>query len=664
MLRIDSLNKSYGGRNLLSGIHLHLRPDDRIGLVGRNGSGKTTLLRLIAGEETPDDGRVQLRKRARIGYLRQEIDTGSERAVIAEVRTAQEPILAIERQIQAIESEITQLGTEGRAIPTELASRYDALQQEFERAGGFEAEAQLRGTLIGLGIGPEMWDRPARSLSGGWLMRVELAKLLLARPEVLLLDEPTNHLDVPSIRWFEGVLATYPGAVLVVSHDRTFLDRQATGIAEIEAGRLRSYRGNYSAYLRQKAERLEETEARRRNLDRQIAHMRKFVERFRAKASKARQAQSREKALEKLRAERDTLETAVRQRSMRLRREDPVRSGDLVLRLEKIGMSYGHVRVYESLDLEIRRAERIALVGPNGAGKTTLLRIAAGAISPDAGTRELGHNVTPAFYAQHQLDVLEPGRTVLEELAADARTHDMPRLRSMLGTFLFSGDDVQKKVSVLSGGEAARLALAKLLLLRANFLVLDEPTNHLDIEARDVLMEALRDYGGTLLFVSHDRLLINALADKVIEITPGESAARVRHFPGDYDDYAARLEAGETRLGAKSNAPTSGEKPRARKPSRIDRESARALRAHRERVSEIESAIETAEAHMEQLDWTSADPELARDGERMRELQRARKEERRALDQLYSEWERISAELEAAENGPDPSGLAARPRLR
>jgi ATP-binding cassette subfamily F protein 3 len=650
MLRIEGLSKSYGGRRLLTGVDLQLRPDDRVGLVGRNGSGKTTLLRLVAGEEAADDGRVRLRKRARIGYLRQEVEAGSDRALIAEVRTAQEPILELERQLEAAEDEITMLGAQRRAVPSELASRYDALRHEFERAGGFKAEALLRGTLVGLGLAPAMWQQPLRSLSGGWLMRVELAKLLLARPEVLLLDEPTNHLDLPSIRWFEGVLAGYPGAVLVVSHDRTFLDRHATCIAEIEGDRLRSYRGNYSAYLRQKAARLEESGARRTNLDRQIAHMAKFVARFGAKASKARQAQSRRKTLEKLQAEREELESAVQQRSMRVRLENPARSGDLVLRLEEISKRYGEHCVYDSLDLEVRRGERIALVGPNGAGKSTLLRIAAGELDIDGGAREAGHNVTSAFYAQHQLDALQPHRTVLEELEADARTPDVPRLRGLLGAFLFSGDDVQKKVSVLSGGEAARLALAKLLLRRANFLVLDEPTNHLDIEARDVLMDALRDYSGTLLFVSHDRLFVNALANRVIEITPGERTARVRDFAGAYDEYIARIEAEEAGISAKPGRTTPAKGRRGRNAGRADRERARALRKLRERVSEIESVIETAEGEIEAIDWKSADPAIARDGEQMRGLQRARSAQQQSLEDLYREWEQISSEIEAAEN--------------
>ncbi len=648
MLRIEAVQKRFGARVLLDRVDLHVRPDDRIGLVGRNGAGKTTLLRIAAGLEAPDDGRIVLRSRARVSYLRQEVSQTSDRSVIEEARTAQAPLAELERRMRALEDEISGLGREGRSVPDQLARRYDTLRHEFEHAGGFEAETLLRSTLTGLGLGPERWESPLRTLSGGWLMRVELAKLLLARPEVLLLDEPTNHLDLPSIRWFEGVLQSYPGAVVVVSHDRTFLYRHFTRIAEIEAARLVTYRGNYSSYLEQKSARLAESDARRAKLDRQIRHMEKFVERFRSKTSKARQAQSRQKAIDKLRAERDALETAVYERSMRLRLDSPVRAGETVLRLEKLSRGYGDLVVYDGLDLEIRRDERIALVGPNGAGKSTLLRLAAGALAPDSGTRELGHNVTCAFYAQHQLDALDPKRSVLEELDSGAATSDVPRLRSVLGAFLFSGEDVEKRVSILSGGEKARLALARLLLGHGNFLVLDEPTNHLDIEAHDVLTDALDAYRGTLLFVSHDRLFINRIATRVIEVTRADGVARLRSFPGNYDEYAALLEAEKAESGSKPE-------PRRtrRAPVKRDRARERTLRGLRERASGLEAEIEELESELERLGWRSADPEVVRDGEHMRELARQREEARSRLAQRYAEWENVHAEIESTEQALD-----------
>ena len=640
MLRVDEISKSFGGRALFEGASLHVRAEDRVGLVGRNGAGKTTLLRILAGLDAPDTGAIHLRRGARVGYLRQEVSAVSDRTVLAEAETALEPLRALERRIRALEEEIARNHDH---VPDELASRYDALQHEFERAGGFSADAELRATLVGLGLGPEKWEQPLAKLSGGWLMRVELAKLLIARPEVLLLDEPTNHLDLPSIRWFEGVLADYPGAVVVVSHDRVFLDRHCNRIAELTSSRLTSYKGNYSAYVEQKALRVAEAEARRDNIEREIAEKERFVTRFKAKASKASQAQSRVKQIEKLRSERDALPVEAHERTMRVRFKTSLRSGETVLRLERAAKAYGEKVVYRSLDFEMRRGERVALVGPNGAGKSTLLRLAAGAFPPDKGTRELGHNVRCGFYAQHQVDALDPRRTVLREIEADASIDDVPRLRSILGAFLFSGDDVEKKVSVLSGGEKARLALAKLLLAGGNFLVLDEPTNHLDMEARDVLTAALAGYEGTLLFVSHDRRFINALATRVVEVTPGQSEANVREFLGDYDVYEAALAREAAERAPKPPAKT---KPADKPGPAGNRPREKASRKLVERNAEFEKKIEAAEADLTRLDWLAAEPATARDGERMRELAQERKKRKDEIAALYAEWERLTKELE------------------
>jgi ATP-binding cassette subfamily F protein 3 len=522
MLRVDEISKSFGGRALFEGASLHVRAGDRVGLVGRNGAGKTTLLRILAGLDRPDTGAIHLRRGARVGYLRQEVSATSDRTVLAEAETALEPLRALERRIRALEEEIAR---NHEHVPDELASRYDAMQHEFERAGGFSADAGLRSTLVGLGLGPDKWEQPLAKLSGGWLMRVELAKLLIARPEVLLLDEPTNHLDLPSIRWFEGVLADYPGSVVVVSHDRVFLDRHCNRIAELTSSRLTPYKGNYSAYVEQKALRVAEAEARRDNIEREIAEKERFVTRFKAKASKASQAQSRVKQIEKLRSERDALPVESHERTMRVRFKTSLRSGETVLRLERVAKAYGDKVVYRALDFEIRRGERVALVGPNGAGKSTLLRLAAGAFPPDAGARELGHNVRCGFYAQHQVDALDPRRTVLREIEAEAGIDDVPRLRGILGAFLFSGDDVDKKVSVLSGGEKARLALAKLLLAGANFLVLDEPTNHLDMERATCSTAALAGYEDAPLRQPRPPLH-QPLATRVVESRPASRGER------------------------------------------------------------------------------------------------------------------------------------------
>jgi len=638
VLQLDELAKSYAGRVLFEHASAEVRADDRVGLVGKNGAGKTTLLRILAGAEHADSGAVRLQRGTRIGYLRQEVSAVSERTVIEEAETALAPIRALEARLRALEDEMAA----SHESPSEsLAERYDAAHRAYEAAGGFSADAELRSTLTGLGLGPEKWHEPLRKLSGGWLMRVELAKLLIAKPELLLLDEPTNHLDLPSIAWFEGVLASYPGAVVVVSHDRVFLDRHTNRIAELEGARLSLYKGNYSGYVTQKALRLEDVEARRANLERAIAHKEKFVARFRY-GTKASQAQSRLKAIDKLQAELEELPEAAAQRKMRARFSAGVRPGEIVLRMERAAKAYGENTVYRSLDFELKRGERVALVGPNGAGKSTLLRLAAGALTPDRGARELGHNAHCAFYAQHQVDALDASRTVLGELEHEAKLDDIPRLRGILGAFLFSGDDVDKKVSVLSGGEKARLALAKLLLARANFLVLDEPTNHLDMDARDVLTEALAGYGGTLLFVSHDRLFIEALATRVVEITPGQGEARVRHFLGGYESYAAALaKEAEPAPKQRSSAP----KPAAAPPKPAKRKD-NAQRKLRERAEALEREIESLEAAVTRLDWLAADPEVAKDGERMREIAAERRAQKDKLDALYPEWERISAEAE------------------
>ena len=650
MIRVSGLSKGFGGRILLSGIDLHVRPNDRLGLVGRNGTGKTTLLRILSGLEDYDGGRILKRPGTSVGYLRQEIDPRSQVSILAEARSALDALTRMEQQLRELEREISRHGEASRPVPGALAERYDALSSQFEREGGLESEVRLRATLSGLGIGPDRWDQPLCTQSGGWLMRVELAKLLLARPEVLLLDEPTNHLDLPAIRWFEGVLAEYPGAVVAVSHDRTFLERHAHRIAELEGGRLTLYTGNYSAYTKQKGQLEQQRAARNRNLDRKIRHASGFIERFGAKASKARQAQSRRKQIERLEREREAPEQ--RARGVRFRFPPAPRSGELVLRFEGIEKSYGDFCVYRGLDLEIRRGDRVALIGPNGAGKSTLLRLASGSLEPEAGARELGHNVELAFYAQHQLEALNTDRTVLAEIEADAPLEQVPRLRNLLGTFLFSGDDVQKLVGVLSGGEKARLALARLLLRGSNFLILDEPTNHLDLQALEVLTAALKEFEGTILFISHDRAFINRIANQVLEVERGPESAQITRWSGNYDAYEVRSEAqrsGETAPDSQKARTAKRERPGRRKAAeRRARE--RSLRKLRAGELELEESIMSLERSLERLGLETADPAVARDGERMRAIQSERRETDSRLQDLYREWERTSAEVQGLED--------------
>ena len=684
LLRLAGIGKSFGGRRLLDGVDLVVRAGDRIGLVGPNGVGKSTLLRIAVGDETPDEGRVQVPRSARIALLRQEIDPDQAGTAEEEAARAFEPLAALERDLARLEAEMEEAGRAGRDVTAALAERYDRLRHEYERRGGFEREARVARALEGLGFDAERRRKPLRTLSGGWRMRVELAKLLLSEPDVLLLDEPTNHLDLPSIEWLESTLEGFRGALVIVSHDRAFLARHVNRVGELAPGRFTLYEGSFDDYLAERARRREAALARQEAEGRRVAEVERFIERFRYKSSKARQVQSRVKALARMERTEVADDAA---RRMRLRIPPPERAGAVVLRLAGVHKAFGDTRVYEGVDVELARGERVALVGPNGAGKSTLLRMLAGVLAPDRGERIVGHKAEVAFYAQHQLDALDPSRTVLEELASVARTDDHPRLRGHLGAFLFSGDDVEKRVSVLSGGEKARLALAKLLLRPANVLVLDEPTNHLDVDACEVLEGALRAYEGTLAFISHDRAFINALATRVIEVRAGH----LREFLGDYDAYLAKLAAEAARsaagpgAGARSAAgpgapargaagaagaaraaappaarraaagavagATSGGTPAAppsREARERERERSKARARATRRLEALEAEILAQETAVEELGWRLGDPAVFRDPEKTRALEAERDALRSAIAASYRSWEALAAELEVA----------------
>jgi ATP-binding cassette subfamily F protein 3 len=499
--------------------------------------------------------------------------------------------------------------------------------------------------LSGLGFREEHADRPLSSFSGGWLMRVELAKLLLSQPDVLLLDEPTNHLDLPSIQFFESTLVRFPGAVLIVSHDRTFLRRQTNRIIEFDGhGHFMLYEGGYDRFLDQRAQRRAERLAQKKNQDRQIAEKERFIARFSAKASKARQAQSRVKALDKI--ERIQIEPEGR-KSIRLKIPKPKRSGDRVLSLRDLHKSYGEEIIYAGIDFQIQRGEKVALVGPNGAGKSTLLRIAAGTIDFDSGARELGHNVELAFFAQHQLESLDPTATVLEEVSKVARIDEIPRLRSHLGALLFTGDDVDKRISVLSGGEKARVAFAKLLLRPANLLILDEPTNHLDIEACEVLEEAFRAYEGTLVFVSHDRSFINALATRVVDVEGG----KLENHLGNYDAYMERRARDEIAMNeeASRRRATIVGTNELEKPDKAMRQRQRERRKHREKtarkIEKLETLLAEKEEEKDALTWKLGEPEMYQDPKQSHVLREEHSQLTEEIETLYREWDRLSDEL-------------------
>ena len=654
LLRLEDLSKRIGARLLFGGASVVVRAGDRIGVVGPNGAGKTTLLHTLTGEEPPDEGEIHRARDVRIGLLRQEIDPRASHTVREEARTALADLDALEEELRRIETEMSERGAAGEALPKALTERYDALGLRFEQGGGFARHARVDEVLAGLGFETEDLDRPLSTFSGGWLMRVELAKLLLGQPEILLLDEPTNHLDLPSIQFFETTLERFPGAVIVVSHDRTFLRRQTNRIIELDGrGGFALYEGGYDRYLEQRALRREELLARKANQDRVIAEQERFIERFRYKATKARQAQSRIKALEKM--ERIEIEPEGR-KAMRLALPEPPRSGERVLSLEGIHKRYGDDPVYEGVDFHVQRGEKVALAGPNGAGKSTLLRIAAGALDFDEGERALGHNVEAAFFAQHQLESLDASLSVYEEVAKDARTEDVPRLRGLLGALLFTGDDVDKKISVLSGGEKARVALAKLLLRPANLLILDEPTNHLDIEACEVLEDAFQQFEGTLLFVSHDRSFINALATRVVEVEHG-------HLEDHLGNYDAYLERKRRRDGVDPTAadgaratpraiPADDSEPRADKAARMqDRERRKERDRVSRRITKLEERIAEDETRKEAVTARMADPEVYADPARVQEVQAEEASIEAEIAAGYEEWERLSEQLAELEAG-------------
>jgi ATP-binding cassette subfamily F protein 3 len=660
LLRLEGISKSFRDRVLFAGVDLTVNAGDRIGLVGPNGAGKTTLLGVAAGDESQDSGRRSIARGVRVGMLRQEIDPTQRHTVREEVASVLRRLDDLERELRELEERMASLGREGAEIPRALADRYDRVHGSFSAEGGFERESRIERVLAGLGFDPDDRDRPLSTFSGGWLMRVELAKLLLSEPDVLLLDEPTNHLDLPSIQWFEETLAEFKGGAIVISHDRTFLRRHVQRVAELEGGRWSVYQGGYDRYLVLREARREELLARKRTQDQKIAAAERFIERFRAKATKARQVQSRVKALEKL--ERVEIQPVSRRR-MRLRIPTPERAGAIVMELEGVWKSYGETRVYQGIDLRIARGDRVALVGPNGAGKSTLLRILAGTLPVDAGRRIPGHRVEAAFYAQHQIGALTESRRVVEELESVATTDDHPRLRGHLGAFLFSGDDVEKKIAVLSGGEKARLALAKMLLRPSNLLVLDEPTNHLDLEACEVLEEALQQYRGTLVLITHDRSFINALATRVVEVRSG----RLREFIGNYDDYLRKAQGPESVPAARGAVPGHGRREAEPGPGaepatlphkerrRLERERRKAREKAERRVQIIEAAILEKESAVEDLGWKLGDPEIYRDGDRVRGLESERNALREAIEELYREWERLAAEIESLDQAPPAS---------
>ena len=649
MIQIESVAKAYAGQPILHDLSWRIPDRERIGLVGPNGAGKTTLCRLLAGVEEPDEGRIVRPRETTVGYLPQEAAGHPEGSVLAEVLAGFADVWQVEREMEDVAARLAKAAGDESAA---LTARYGDLQHRFEALGGYRLETEARTILTGLGFKPSEFTRQLAEFSGGWRMRAMLAGLLLQRPSLLLLDEPTNHLDIESLEWLESFLVDYEGTVVIVSHDRYFLNRMVTSIAELAPTGLTVYPGDYDEYLVQRQARRELLEAQARNQAKRIAEIERFIERFRYQASKARQVQSRVKMLDRI----DRVVVEDEARVIRFSFPQPPRTGRRVATLKGIHKAYGDNVVYAGVDLEVERGAKIALVGPNGAGKSTLLRMLAGALAFDRGERTLGAHVAVHYYAQHQLEALTPTLTVLDELERAAPELGQTRLRTILGTFLFSGDAVEKKISVLSGGEKARVALAKMLVRPAALLCLDEPTNHLDLASREVLEGALAAFPGTMVFISHDRYFINRIATGIVEVTRGTLVT----YLGSYDDYLdAKARAAATASAAPAPRPQPAAPPPARpepasraprpESSRRTGKVAKDVRELRRRLEDVERQIHALEARLAEIGERLGDPAFYADGERVRAVAAERKSAEEQVTWLMREWEQLSTALAAHE---------------
>jgi ATP-binding cassette, subfamily F, member 3 len=654
MLQLQDVTKSFGEKTLLEHVTWQVGDRDRVGLCGPNGAGKTTLLKMLAGLDEPDTGVIQKPNALTLGYLPQDGLAHSGRSVVAEASLALKPLLDLKQEMHDLEARLGDSSLSASEHDAVLA-RYSEVQDRFRLSDGYQIELKVATVLRGLGFEPDAQQQLTDHLSGGWQMRLALAKLLLSEPDLLLLDEPTNHLDLDARNWLEDYLVAYPHSVILVSHDRYFLDAVVTHIADLTLRKITEYHTNYTRYLEQRDAALERLREAKRRQDEEIQRVEEFINRFRYQATKAAQVQSRIKMLDKV----ERLEVPPERKRIHFQFPAAPKSGRMVLELKHLRKQYGDKLVLDDVSLHIERGDRIALVGHNGAGKSTLMRMLSGEEHPDRGARNEGHQVVMQYFAQDEATRLDPALTVHDTLSSGSPHHMVPAIRNILGGFLFSGDDVYKKAAVLSGGERTRLAVARMLLRPSNTLLLDEPTNHLDIDSKEVLLDALADYGGTLIFVSHDRYFVEKLATKIVEVGDGKAVL----YPGTYEAFLwSKSKASDGSNGSKGASASKGQvptpsakgspptlKPEAsheerKRESAEKRKRERAYKALKARVAEIEARIADREKAIKDVEQTMSVPDFYSDHEKSQPVLAQHQALMWEVGELLAQWEMLQNE--------------------